>query len=125
MSWFKSESKQEIEELKQNIESLTSDKQKLKEELADLTLKKKMEEEEIKHLVKISNERKDIELEKEKIKLERSQAEQIATVKDIYQSKTEKQLEKQLEVMKGMYGEILTRLPNYNVNHKITEKVNG
>lgn len=106
-------------ELKQDIERLEKDKRELKEQLEDLKLKKKMEEEDIKHMVKINNERKDIELEKEKIKLSREKDDAIATVKDEYRDKTEQQLEKQVGNMREMYGEILERLPNYNV--KVSE----
>ena len=108
-------------ELKREIEQLKKDKRGLKEEVEDLKLKKKMESEDIKHMVKINSERKDIELEKEKVKLQSELADKIATVKDQYRDKTEKQLEKQLTNMKDMYGEILGRLPNYNVSHKIKE----
>ena len=110
-------------ELQADITRLEKDKRTLKDELEDLKHQKKLESEDIKHMVKINNERKDIELEKEKAKLEREQATAIAKVKDDYRDKTEKQLEKQLTNMKDMYGEILERLPNYNVKHNITEKV--
>jgi hypothetical protein len=120
--WFsKKEDDTEKDDLKAIIKSLEKEKRTLKEDLADLKLKKKMESEDIKHMVKINNERKDIELEKEKIKLERQSADAIAKVKDSYRDKTEQQLEKQLVNMKGMYGEILERLPNYNVKHTIKE----
>jgi len=111
------------DQLKKDIERLENEKRDLKVELEDLKLQKKMEAEDIKHMVKINNERKEIELEKEKIKLERENAAEVATVKDTYRDKTEKQLEKQLGDMRVMYGEILERLPNYNINHKIKEKV--
>ena len=120
MSFFKKKDS-EKEELKLAIKQLEKDKRSLKEDLAELKLKKKLEEEDIKHMVKINNERKDIELEKEKMKLERKSAEEIAKVKDSYQDKTEQQLEKQLTNMKSMYGEILERLPNYNIKHNIKE----
>jgi len=111
----------EIDNLKVLIKSLKNDKRDLKEQIEELRLKKKMEEEDIKHMVRINNERKDIELEKEKIKLQKVSADEIAAVKDNYRDKTEQQLEKQLTDMRGMYGEILERLPNYNVNHKIRD----
>lgn len=76
-----------------------------------------MENEDIKHMVKIDRERKDIWFEKEKLKLSKDKADAIAAVKDEYRDKTEAQLEKQLGNMKDMYGEILERLPNYNVRH--------
>ena len=121
--WFTKEEAKDDEkkELKVIIKNLEKEKHQLKEDLAELKLKKKLEEEDIKHMVKINNERKDIELEKEKMKLERKSAEEIAKVKDSYQDKTEQQLEKQLTNMKSMYGEILERLPNYNINHNIKE----
>jgi len=114
--WF------EKSELKADITRLEKEKRIIKDELEDLKHQKKMENEDIKHMVKINQERKDIELEKEKIKLAGEQTKAIAQVKDEYQDKTEKQLEKQLTNMKDMYGEILERLPNYNVSHKIQEK---
>ena len=109
------------DELKADIKRLNKEKRELKEELADLRLKKKLEDEDIKHMVKINNERKAIELEKEKIKLERKGAEEVAKVKDAYRDKTEEQLEKQLTGMREMYAEILERLPNYNINHNVKE----
>jgi len=108
-----------IVDLELKIDSLSKERLQLKEELEDIKLKKKMEEEDIKHMVKINNERKEIELEKERVKLEREKALEVAQVKDEYRDKTEKQLENQLTNLKGMYGEILQRLPNYNVNHNI------
>jgi len=109
------------EDLKTDVEYLASDRKKLKEEVSDLKLKKKMEEEDIKHMIKIDRERKDIEVEKEKLKLVGEKDAAIAKVKDEYRDKTEAQLEKQLGNMKDMYGEILARLPNYNVKHTIKE----
>lgn len=110
------------DDLKKDIKRLETEKRELKEELADLKLKKKLENEDIKHMVKINNERKEIELEKEKVKLEREKASEIAAVKDGYRDKTEAQLEKQLTGMREMYAEILERLPNYNIDHSVREK---
>ena len=121
MFWNKKD--EEKEDLKRTIKGLESEKKDLKEEVGDLKLKKKMEEEDIKHMVKIDRERKDIEIEKEKVKLAGEKADAIAAVKDNYRDKTEAQLEKQLVNMKSMYGEILERLPNYNVQHDIKDKV--
>ena len=58
----------EKREFKLIIEGLENEKKALKGEVADLKLKKKIGEEEIKHVVKIDRERKDIEIEKEKLK---------------------------------------------------------
>jgi len=95
----------ENSELKQEVHDT-------KLELDQLKNKKKMEEEDIKHMVKINSERKDIELEKEKISLQGEQAKEIAQVKDEYRDKIEANLEGQLGKMDGMYKELLARLPN-------------
>lgn len=116
-----SEDAGEIATLEGLISCLKTEKRDLKEQVADLKLKRKIEEEDIKHMVKINAERKDIELEKSTIQLEKEKAREIAEVKDGYRDKTEKQLEKQLTDMKNMYGEILQRLPNYNVNHNVKD----
>ena len=105
--------------LRSYIARLEKEKLELKSELEDLKLKKKIETEDIKHMVKMAKERNGIELEKAKTVMDRKAAEDIATVKDTYRDKTEKQLEKQLADMRGMYGEILERLPNYNIRHKV------
>lgn len=114
---------EEKEDMKKIIKGLEVEKKELKENVEDLKLKKKMEEEDIKHMVKIDRERKDITIEKERLKLEGEKATAIAEVKDTYRDKTEAQLEKQLVNMQSMYGEILERLPNYNVKHTIKEEV--
>lgn len=112
---------EEKKDLKRVVKRLEDEKKSLTEEVDRLKHQKKMEEEDIKHMVKIDRERKDIEIQREKVRLAGEQAEEIAKVKDEYRDKTEAQLEKQLEMMKGMYGEILQRLPNYNVKHIVKE----
>ena len=109
MFGFKSKDTVEKDELKHDVERLEKEKRALKEQL---------EEEDIKHMVKINSERKEIELEKEKVKLEREKASEIATVKDEYRDKLEARLQTEVVNIKEMYGEILTRLPNINVEMK-------
>jgi len=123
MFWTKkvTELEEEKNMLKNVITGLEGEKKSLKEQVADLQLKKKIEEEDIKHMIKIDRERKDIELEKERVKLQGAQFKAIGSIKDQYRDKTEEQLEKQLDMMKGMYGEILERLPNYNIKHNVKE----
>ena len=114
-----------IKDLQAQIERLEDDRTRLKDELEDVKLQKKIEEEDIKHMIRMSEERKDIELQKHKMELDAKQAEAIAQVKDEYRDKTEAQLAKQVEDMKSMYNEILGRLPNYNVRHTIKEGEKG
>lgn len=118
---FEKKTDDEVSALNRTIKSLEGDKKKLKEEVSDLTYKKKMETEDIKHMVKISAEKKDLEIEKEKMKLEGEKASEIATVKDTYRDKMETQLTEEKDTIKEMYSQILERLPNYNVNHAISE----
>lgn len=95
--------------LKQSITDLEISK---REQVAKLELDRKTAEEDIKHMQKMQLEVKDLEIEKEKVKLERAQQEAIANVKDEYRDKTEKQLQKQADDLKQMYAAILERLPN-------------
>ncbi len=108
----------EKEQLEKDNERLTDEKKALKEEVADLKLKKKMSEEDIKHMVKIRQEKLDIEHEKKIMEIERTKANEIAAVKDDYRDKMEKRLQAETTNMKDMYSEILQRLPNVNVRLK-------
>jgi len=128
-----------IERLNDDIDSLKTDHQiaedlaagskklarQLKEEVADLKLEKKIETEDIKHLVKITEERKDLELDKERLKLEREKdaevsqiredcAGEIKEVRDEYTKKQEDTLQKQIEDGNKMFSEVMARLPNIN-----------
>lgn len=100
-----------LDRLKRNIT-------KLKDELSELKQTKKMEEEDIKHMVKIQKERNAIELEKKTMELEREKQNEVAEVKDEYRDKTEVQLKSESTNMKEMYGQILKRLPNISANLK-------
>jgi peptidoglycan hydrolase CwlO-like protein len=116
------ELKTDKKRLEDTVDSLEKEKKQLKETVEDLKLKKKMEEENIKHMIKIDRERKDLEVEKEMVRLGKEKDEAIAKVKDEYRDKVENDLKQQVTNMKDMYGEILARLPNYNVNHSVKEK---
>lgn len=104
--------------LKTTIESLERDKKSLKEEVADLELKKKIEEEDIKHMVKIKEEKMDLEYEKKALALEREKDREIAKIKDDYQGKIEKNLEKQLAEVKETTDKIMALVPDINVKLK-------
>ena len=103
------------------LDSLRHSIRTLKNELAEVKQKKKMEEEDIKHMVKIHKERNEIQLEKKTMELERAKQTEIAEVKDSYRDKTETQLKSESNNMKEMYGQILERLPNLSA--KLTGKM--
>lgn len=90
----------------------------LKDELAALKHKKKMEEEDIKHMVKIHKERDAIEIKKITMDLEREKQNEVAEVKDKYRDKMEGRLQTEVDNMKEMYGQILERLPNVSARLK-------
>jgi hypothetical protein len=107
-----------IDELQDKVISLELERRDLKEEVEDLKLKKKTSEEDIKHMVKMKEERLAIDHERKALALEKEKEQAIATVKDKYRDKTEAYLNEQIKRADGMYAEILERLPNINVNMK-------
>ena len=97
----------------------------LKEEVADLKLAKKIEDEDIKHLVKLTEERKELELDKKALELEREKdaevqivkeecADEIKEIREEYAKKQEETLQKQIADGNLMFKEVMTRLPNIN-----------
>lgn len=108
----------DFRELKSTNKSLEKEKKTLKEEVADLKLKKKIEDEDIKHLVKLKQEQQEVEFAKRTVQMDGEKAEAIAEVKDKYRDKMEEQLKAETDNIKTMYGEILKRLPNVNVKLK-------
>lgn len=102
----------EIESLKKTINGLKDDKKELQESVENLKLKKKMETEDIKHMVRMKMERAEVLNEKKVLEFEREKDKAIADVKDKYRDKLEKGLTKQLDDMRGMYDSVLKRLPD-------------
>jgi len=86
--------------------------------VAALRLRAKHEEEDIKHLVKMTKEKQAIEAERKEMGREKEKLEEIAKVKDEYRDKLEKDLRDRGDEIKGMYGEILARLPNITARLK-------
>ncbi len=66
--------KKDNERLRELNESLLTDKMRLREEVADLALKKKVSEEDIEHMIKMKMEKNELELQKKVVKLEADQA---------------------------------------------------
>ena len=117
------EQKFELEKDKENLEKekeeLQEEVRRLKDDLESLKTKKKIEEEDIKHMVKLKEERLEVENEKKLLGFERDKERAIAVVKDEYRDKLEQRLHTEVESMKEMYGQILERLPNLNARMKI------
>jgi len=65
--------KKDIIALEDERDGLTDDNRKVKDELAELKQKRKMEDEDIRHLVKLKESKLDLEYEQKKVVLEREQ----------------------------------------------------
>ena len=107
--------RKKVTELEKEIEDLKETKEIAESELRRVKHDHKMEEEDTKHLVKLREEKLNIEFQKKEMQVEKEKQDVIAEVKDAYRDKMEANLNKQISDIKGMYGQILERLPNVNV----------
>lgn len=105
----------QIKNLEDERDDLNDQLMSTRNKLAELEQKKKMEDENIRHMVRIKEESLQIQYEKNLIKFQGEKETAIAKVKDQYRDKVESDLNKQIDRMQKMYGQILERLPNYNV----------
>jgi hypothetical protein len=98
----------ELGELRQRVLNL-------KAELEELRLKKKMEEIEIEHLVKLKEEKQGVEFQKKELGLEKQfQQKEMVLMKDFH-NKTLELLEKKSIELGKIHEEILKRLPDINM----------
>jgi len=107
---------------------LTKEVEALKREVFDLELeadkavaRKEREEMELKHIIKMKEEKMEMESKKFEMKCEKEKDSEIATVKDEYRDKLEEQLKKETDNIKVMYSQILERLPN--ISAKLSGKL--
>ena len=115
---FNSKLRAQKKSLEAEVEGLRGDVQKAEHELSTVKHQKKMEDEDIKHMVKISKEKQELELKRKVMDCESEKERAIATVKDEYRDKMESRLQKEVDNMKEMYGQILERLPNVTARLK-------
>lgn len=114
-----------IAELEASVGELTRQRNNLRDEvqeasvsLAALKHQNKMEQEDIKHMVRMKEERLEVEFEQKAMDIRAECAKEISNVKDIYRDKMEENLAGQIDRMERMYGEVLSRLPNIGVKMK-------
>jgi len=112
---FWSKKRMVVTDLERKIEGLEQERTNLKREVEDLKIAKKISEEDIKHMVKMKEEKLDIEHQKKVATIERQKDVAVAAVKDGYRDKVEANLEVQRKEMREMYSEVLKRLPNIAV----------
>ena len=124
--------KADVAELQGEYEKTLKALRATKEELEDIKLKKRLEAEEIQHMVRISEEKNKQEVENEKIRLQREFAEMITNLKDQnrreleeslkqFHGKMESRFSEELKNLKEVYGLLMQRLPNVNLT--LTKKV--
>lgn len=106
------EQEREIARLRRERENALDEMADVRGELRTLEQKRDAEERDIQHLLKLEREREEVKREKFEAKCEREKDAAIAEVKDEYREKLEQELRSRHEDMRGMYTEILQRLPN-------------
>lgn len=110
--------KQKLEELLSGGESVLQLKKRVRElndEIESLKTKKKMEQREIEHLVKLKEEKLDIEHQKKEIELQKDfQAKEMALQTE-YHGKIITAIETARKEQQETYKEIMKRLPNVSV----------
>lgn len=117
---FKSKSRlqNEVEGLEKEIESLKAkefsareDKRKAEDDLAKVKHEKKLETEDIKHMIKMKEEKNALELEKKKVDVEREYFNKIEAVKDDYRTKLEDLLKNQIKDGKESHDKLMEHMP--------------
>jgi hypothetical protein len=88
---------------------------RLKDELADLTTTKKMETREIEHLVKIKEEKLNIEHEKKTVELTAEFQKKEMAMQTKYHDKVVTQIEGYNGRQDKFFDQVMKRLPNVNV----------
>ena len=116
----------DVKDLQMEYEKTQKALRATKEELEDLKLKKRLEQEEIKHMVKINEERKDAEVSKKVIEMEKKYNEQISKFREEQTAallqltkelhgKLEGRFNVELGNLKEIYQALMARLPNVNL----------
>lgn len=102
-----------------DINVLTDERRKLKDELADIKKEKELEKIEIEHLVALKEERMKLEMSQKEVALEKEfQKKELSLAKKSYTDMVDR-INKASEDMKQIYSEIMLRLPNVNLKGKI------
>lgn len=103
-----------------SVDRLTKEISDLTSEIDRLKSKKKIEEEDLKHMLKIQEERLALEKQKFEVQKEREKDTAIAKVKDEYRDKLEQFLVQKNKESDQRFTEILAHLPD--VSMAITQK---
>lgn len=99
----------------EDVTALEKQAKVLKNEIAQLKSDKKIEDAEIKHLVKINKEKLDLEHSKKEVEMQADFQKKQMTLQTEYHDKVLAQIQESREEQRGTYAEIMKRLPNVNV----------
>ena len=102
---------EEIGSANEKLVDLRTDKRTLEEEVHQLKHEHKLEKENIKHMVKIKEEKNEVELAKKEVALEREKHDEIEKIKDEYRDKLEKFLTKQIADQKDTHEKLMEHMP--------------
>ena len=97
----------------------------LDEQLAKLKLKRKIDEEDLAHMIKMSNDRLELKYEKDLMAEQKKHQGEIATLKSDHNDEIKELQQEAMAQLKRMYSEILERLPNLNATLKIKNDGSG
>jgi chromosome segregation ATPase len=122
----------QITRLQGELERVRKEKYKLVEDIEELKLRKRLENEEIQHMIKINEERLAQKLETEKLRLEKEHQAKITELErktmdtinkslSEYHGKMESRFSDELKNLKEVYSLLMQRLPN--VNFEITKTI--
>ena len=122
----KDELKGTIAQLNDKAMTARLEKKHIQEELDGLRSEKKIEEEEIKHLIKMREERQAIALERKELAIQKtadeevkaaqkSYREKIQEMHEDYRKKVEEHLESRNKDMKNTMEQVLSRLPDISM----------
>jgi DNA anti-recombination protein RmuC len=133
MSWFKpktSVESSELKDLRAQVDKIVKQKREVTEELEELKLKKRLEQQEIAHLVKINEEKLKSELERKELKMEQDFQKKINDIEEKsmkkviesltgFHEKMEKKFNSELQNMKELMNTLVKVLPNVNMEMHI------
>lgn len=105
----------QVEDLEKERDKLRDERDNAQGELSKFQATKKMEEEEIKHHLKMEQERAGLERLQHEAKVAKEKDAEVAAVKDKYRDKMENELRDQIKRGEELYKAILARLPDVNV----------
>jgi len=110
--------KKEIEDLKEKVISsdnglfeVRKELREAKDELERVRSVKLVEEEKIKHMIKMKEEKNSLQLEKGKLEMEREGFAKIEKIKDEYRDKLEGFLQSQIKDVKDSHDKLMKHMP--------------